>query len=52
MTKEYNEYDLFNANWVKEIESLNPSGQSQGNKEVDNYKTNSLWEVLKDILQW
>jgi hypothetical protein len=52
MTKQYNEYDSFDSNWSNEIESINPSGQSQGNEEIDKYKTSSIWEVIKDILQW
>jgi len=49
MTEQYNKYDSFDADWVKEIESINPSGQSQGNEEIDSYKTDSLWETIKDI---
>ena len=32
MNKQYNEYDSFDSNWASEIESINPSGQSQGNE--------------------
>jgi hypothetical protein len=51
MNKQYNEYDSFDSNWSAEIESINPSGQSQGNEEVDNYQTSSLWEVIKDMFK-
>jgi len=51
MNKQYNEYDSFDSNWSAETESINPSGQSQGNEEVDNYKTSSLWEVIKDMFE-
>jgi hypothetical protein len=51
MNKQYNEYDSFDSNWSAEIESINPSGQSKGNEEVDNYKTSSLWEVIKDMFK-
>ena len=51
INKQYNEYDSFDSNWASEIESINPSGQSQGNEEVDKYKTTSFWEVIKDIFK-